>query len=199
MKKLSLLIALCMILTIGGVYATWIYSGTQVDSQTEPFVSKMGTLDHEGNSGTYSFSENSLDFAIEPNNQTDKRTTIVWGTGTMLLTFTPKADISDAALAAALNATITVEQASETLGTYGGQTIYTLNTFSVQLDEEAWQKQTGPDGDYYVHTITADEIDDSISVINVALPSEDDYNAFKTAIANVKFRVRVTPAAIPTT
>ena len=26
MKKLSLLIALCMLISIGGVYATWVYS-----------------------------------------------------------------------------------------------------------------------------------------------------------------------------
>ena len=112
MKKLSLLIALCMLLTVGGVYATWIYSGNQISAQTEPFVSKMGGLDYTGNSGSYAFTENSLDFAVEPNNQDDKITTIAWGTGSVTLVFTPQKDINDAMLAKALSATLTVEFAS---------------------------------------------------------------------------------------
>ena len=112
MKKLSLLIALCILLTIGGVYATWIYSGNQIDAQTTPFVSKMGGLDHEGNSGSYTFIENSLEFSVEPDAQDTKITTIVWTEGTVKLVFTPKGDINDTMLANALNATITVELAS---------------------------------------------------------------------------------------
>ena len=124
MKKFSLLIALCLLLTIGGVYATWIYSGSQFDARTEPFVSKMGGMDHQGNAGAYTFTNNSLDFSIEPDTQETKKTTLVWGTGSVTLTFTPKGDILSDTLTRALSATITVEQASDTLGNYGGQPIY---------------------------------------------------------------------------
>ena len=194
MKKFSILIALCVLLTVGGVYATWIYSGNQIDAQTEPFVSKMGGLDHEGNSGSYSFTNNSLDFAVEPDTQETKITTIVWGTGSMQLVLTPKTDINDAMLQKALNATITVELASSTAGEYKGETVYTIDpNFAVTLTADDWTSHN--DGEYYTYTITADTIKDAISIGSFHLPSEDDYTEFKSVIQDVKFRVKVSPAA----
>ena len=194
MKKFSILIALCVLLTVGGVYATWIYSGNQIDAQTEPFVSKMGGLDHEGNSGSYTFANNSLDFAIEPNTQETKITTIVWGTGSMQLVLTPKTDINDAMLQKALNATITVELASSTAGEYKGETVYTIDpNFAVTLTAGDWTSHN--DGEYFTYTITADTIKNAISIGSFHLPSEDDYTEFKSVIQDVKFRVKVSPAA----
>ena len=194
MKKLSLLIVICILLTIGGVYATWIYSGNQIDAQTTPFVSKMGGLDHEGNSGSYTFTDNSLEFAVEPDTQDTKITTIVWTEGTVKLVFTPKGDISDAMLANALNATITVELASSSAGEYKGETIYTVDaTFALTLTSTDWTSHN--DGEYFTYTITADTIKDAISIGSFHLPSEDDYTEFKSVIQDVKFRVKVSPAA----
>ena len=194
MKKFGILIALCVLLTVGGVYATWIYSGNQIDAQTEPFVSKMGGLDHEGNSGSYSFTNNSLDFAVEPDTQETKITTIVWGTGSMQLVLTPKTDINDAMLQKALNATITVELASSTAGEYKGETVYTIDPdFAVTLTADDWTSHN--DGEYFTYTITADTIKDAISIGSFHLPSEDDYTEFKSVIQDVKFRVKVSPAA----
>ena len=194
MKKFSILIALCVLLTVGGVYATWIYSGNQIDAQTEPFVSKMGGLDHEGNSGSYTFTNNSLDFAVEPDAQDTKITTIVWGAGSMQLVLTPKTDINDAMLQKALNATITVELASSTAGEYKGETVYTIDpNFAVTLTAGDWTSHN--DGEYYTYTITAETIEDAISIGSFHLPSEDDYTEFKSVIQDVKFRVKVSPAA----
>lgn len=194
MKKFSILIALCVLLTVGGVYATWIYSGNQIDAQTEPFVSKMGGLDHEGTSGSYTFINNSLDFAVEPDAQDTKITTIAWGAGSMQLVLTPKTDINDAMLQKALNATITVELASSTAGEYKGETVYTIDPdFAVTLTAGDWTSHN--DGEYYTYTITADTIKDAISIGSFHLPSEDDYTEFKSVIQDVKFRVKVSPAA----
>lgn len=192
MKKLSLLICLCMLLTVGGVYATWIYSGNQLDPQTEPFVAKMGGLDHEGTSGMYSFVNNTLDFAVEPDAQDTKITTIVWGDGQMTLVFTPKGDINDAMLAKALNATLTVELASSSAGEYNDETIYTVAPgFSVSLTSDDWTLQTNGT---YTYTIDKTTLAGSISIGDFHLPTEDDYVAFKAAIQDVKFRVRISPA-----
>ena len=192
MKKFSLLIALCILLSIGGVYATWIYSGNQIDAQTSPFVSKMGGLDHEGNSGSYTFTENSLEFAVEPDSQDTKITTLVWTEGTIKVVFTPKGDINDSMLGKALNATLTVELASSTAGTYNGSDIYTLDPdFKVALTDTDWTSHNS--GEYYTYTITADTIKDAISINAFHLPSEDDYTTFKDAIQDVKFRVKISP------
>lgn len=192
MKKFSLLIALCILLSIGGVYATWIYSGNQIDAQTTPFVSKMGGLDHEGNSGSYTFTENSLEFAVEPDSQDTKITTLVWTDGTIKVVFTPKGDINDSMLGKALNATLTVELASSTAGTYNESDIYILDPdFKVALTDTDWTSHNS--GEYYTYTITADTIKDAISINAFHLPSEDDYTTFKDAIQDVKFRVKISP------
>jgi hypothetical protein len=154
----------------------------------------MGGIDYDGNSGLYEFTNNSLNFAVEPDSQDTKITTIAWGTGSMTLVFTPKGDITDDMLAKALNATITVELASATAGTYNGTTVYTIDPdFAVELTEANWTSHN--DGAYYTYTITAATVEDAISIGEFHLPTEDEYEEFKTAIQDVKFRVKVAPAA----
>ncbi len=198
MKKFSLLIVLCMLLTIGGVYATWIYSGNQVDPQTQPFISQMGDIDHEGNAGSYSFTNDGLGFAVEPTTQEEKVTSIVWNDKSVILTFTPKLDISDAALEDALNATIVVELASDTAGTYQERTIYTIKQdFAITLNQGSWQgHDTNDDNimEYYTFVINKTNISESIEIYPFELPTEDDYADFKAIIQNVKFRLKVTPS-----
>ena len=199
MKKISLLVLLCVILTIGGVYAAWIYSGNQIGSQDEQFLNKMGGLDYSGNSGSYTFTDNSLDFAIEPNNQDDKITTIVWGHGSMTLVFTPSADINETMLEKALTATITVICSNDTLGEYKGEQIYNLDTdFKIELNADSWTKHDNEnDGfvDYYTYSIDAAKIEDAISINQFKLPTEDDYNDFKVEAEKPVFKVVVAPAA----
>ena len=59
MKKLSLLIALCMLLTIGGVYATWSYVGSTdiIDAKSEAKVTIAPAIS-EGTYGTYTIESN---------------------------------------------------------------------------------------------------------------------------------------------
>ena len=91
-------------------------------------------------------------------------------------------------------ATLTVERASSSAGEYKGQTIYTVdNNFKVELTSANWTSHN--DGEYYTYTINADTVKDAITIGEFHLPSEDDYNEFKTAIQDVKFRVKVSPAA----
>ena len=112
----------------------------------------------------------------------------------MQLVLTPKTDINDAMLQKALNATITVELASSTAGEYKGETVYTIDpNFAVTLTAGDWTSHN--DGEYYTYTITAETIEDAISIGSFHLPSEDDYTEFKSVIQDVKFRVKVSPAA----
>ena len=199
MKKISLLIALCMLLTVGGVYATWIYSGTSLDVQTESFISALGGLQHEGSSGLYSFTNNTLKFAVEPDNQQDKNATIVWDeTTSITVVFTPHGDISTQGLATALNATFTI--ISNTLGTYNGADIYSINPdFAIVVTPDNWTGYgaQNADGVYesYTYTITATALKEAnpISIADISLPTEDDYNDFNAANGNVKFKIQVSP------
>jgi hypothetical protein len=97
-------------------------------------------------------------------------------------------------LAKALNATITIELASSTAGTYNGTTVYTINPdFAIELTEADWTSHNS--GEYYTYTITATEVEDAISIGAFHLPTQDEYEEFKAVIQDVKFRVKVAPAA----
>ena len=203
MKKLSLLIALCMLISIGGVYAAWTYPGETMETQTEPFVNKMGDLSHTGSAGRYTFTNNSIDFSIEPDTQENKLTTIKWGNGQVTLTFYAEDNISTDALNAALNATISIVNTSSTLGTFTDpvthqtDSIYDLDlTKTITLQRADWTTQ---DNKVYTCTITAERLDalDAVSINQFALPTQDDYEAFRTANAAVRLALKVTAAAIP--
>lgn len=194
MKKLSVLVALILCVTVGGVYAAWIYSGSTINAQTEPFVNKMGELRTEGEAGSYHFSENTIDFAIEPNNQDDKRTTLVWGTGKVTLTFEAAGDITDADLAKALNASVVVVSENIASGMYEETQIYTIvDGKKIQLTESSWQHTDGTN--IWTVTINASELEGFVTVADYHLPTADEYSAFVTAHGNVKFKLQVTPAA----
>ena len=89
MKKLSLLIALCMLLTIGGVYATWTYTqNTDVADEAVNMNINLTDVAYSGSYGTYKVDTSSLKLAIEPKADTT-HTTALYIEGNIVVTFTP--------------------------------------------------------------------------------------------------------------
>lgn len=194
MKKLSIFVALILCVTIGGVYAAWIYSGNTIEPQVEPFVNKMGDKSTVGAAGAYHFSANSIDFAIEPDDQDSKHTTLVWGSGTVTITFEAAGDITDADLTRALNATITIISDNIANGVYESSQIYTIVAGkSIQLNQSRWTNTPGTNK--WVATISASELEGFVTVADYHLPTSDEYEAFKLAHGDVKFKLQVTPGA----
>ena len=192
LKKINILIALCTILTICGVYATWIYTNSMVNEHEEPIVIKMSGLEYSESSGLYAFSNNTLDFAIEPSSQDDRITTLVWGNGSMILTFDAPDDITETALDKALRATITVELISDTPGVYDGRNIYTVNPdFYVTLSPDDW---TNNYDTTYTYVIDKNVLYGSIAIGQFHLSTKDEYELFNEELQLVKFRVKFTPA-----
>ncbi len=78
MKKLSILIAMILCVTIGGVYAAWNYAGTSTDIglQINQTV-QLEQSSQNGAAGTYSLSHNITAINITPDDQTTKNATIV--------------------------------------------------------------------------------------------------------------------------
>ncbi len=102
MKKLSILIAILLIATIGGVYATWNYVGTTTDIGIEHGQAiKLENSVLDGPAGSYGFDCNITALSIAPNNQTDKIATLVptYSGGDaapkLTITFTPSAHCGD--------------------------------------------------------------------------------------------------------
>ena len=120
MKKLSTLIALALIVTIGGVYAAWSYAqGTTASSEITREIN-MAQVNTDSNKGTISVTPSNFAFLVDDIETVDYVAALT-ATGELAVTFTP-ATGADATLATngiSMVATITVAK-SETATTYTG-------------------------------------------------------------------------------
>jgi len=88
MKKLTLLVALILCVTIGGVYAAWTYTGNTMGTASRSLSHGMATATTEGNVGLYKIEHNDIDIKIDqtaPENYTAKLVI----TGSVTVSFTP--------------------------------------------------------------------------------------------------------------
>ena len=193
MKKLSILVALLLCITIGGVYATWIFAGDTIMSQTDPFVNKMGDVDTTTSAGTYHFVNNTINIVVEPESDSSYKAAVEW-TGSVTLQFAANDTISEAPLAKALNAVITIEAVDILNGTYGeeGAQIYFLDSsFKIELSEQNWTHDESTNT--YSCEITAAQLENSVTIGDFTIDTYDEYRAFKLAQDVVKFKFRVNP------
>lgn len=92
MKKLSLLVALILCVTIGGVYATWHFSASNsVDYTAQEISFSMGDYKTEGSRGTYTVTSN-FSIVVEPLDQVDEDTTVANANHIAALDFVMNAD-----------------------------------------------------------------------------------------------------------
>ncbi len=76
MKRLTMLVALILCVTIGGVYAAWIYPGNEeVKNHVSQTISLQGD-DSAGRWGSYALTHNLSKIEIAPDNQDDKNVTL---------------------------------------------------------------------------------------------------------------------------
>lgn len=89
MKKLSVLIALMLCITIGGVYATWTYTQTtDVADESVGAAMNLTGVAYAGSYGTYEIDKSTLALTIDPKAGTT-HTTSLQVTGEIVVTFTP--------------------------------------------------------------------------------------------------------------
>jgi hypothetical protein len=89
MKKLSILIALVLCITIGGVYATWTYTQSTDVADLNPTVAlSLTEATFAGTYGTYSVDTTGLTLAIDPA-PGSTHTTSLQMSGKIVVSFTP--------------------------------------------------------------------------------------------------------------
>lgn len=89
MKKLSLLIAMILCVTIGGVYATWTYTqNTDVADEAVNKTMNLTGVAYSGSYGTYLINADSLLLKIDPEEGSTHITSLDI-TGEIIITFTP--------------------------------------------------------------------------------------------------------------
>lgn len=177
-KKISMLIVLAMIVTIGGVYATWNYAQDGVAgvdvvptvALTEKVVStSQGTIEVDMSDLTISIDDANNDYEAE-----------LVIDGQIDIEFTPDtyadADIKANGLPMQYELTVT------TPWEYEGTQIFTVSADPVLLN--------GGNGTFNA-TITAAELMNAISLADISLPTVDDYDAFALVLDDGEITITV--------
>ena len=201
MKKLSLLVAILLIATVGSVYATWNYSQGDVVSKSSYFdeVTKITDKVVENAKGVIEITHNDLTITID---DSDNDHYAEWNlTGSITIKFTPNAGadstVKENGVDLQWNLVTTNTGTGSTTWVYGDPAtkIFCVNTETVTLAKESADKEAVPGS--FVWTISAEEliskitfysneVDASKNLVgtksNLYLDTVAKYDAFKLAL-----------------
>ena len=185
MRKLSLLIALCTLLTVGGVYATWTYTqATDVADESVNMILNLSDVTYIGTYGTYKVDTSGVSMVIDPKVGTT-HTTALYITGDLVITFTPNTYAPEEVKNFGVESTLTISLTNADWK-YGETPIVTLA--HTDPHEITWT----PAGDgSFTYTITAETLAECILLNEVTLDTKSDYDAYNTALGQgqIKFAV----------
>ena len=185
MKKLSLLIAMILCVTIGGVYATWTYTqNTDVADETVNMTMNLTDVAYSGSFGTYKIDTSTLNMKIDPKENT-AHTTALYITGKIVITFTPNSvapqEIKNNGVASTFKFGLTNAN-----WTYESQQIVTLKHNVAETI--VWG--TPVDG-VFTFVITAEELAGHILLTEFNLDTKVKYDAFNTALGQGQITITV--------
>ena len=177
MKKFSLLILLALLVSIGGVYATWVYTqSNDVADITEAKAITMTNAEFIGTYGTYTSDASTILMKIDPKEGTTHVTSLVI-TGEIVITFTPTThapvDVKENAVATTYTFSL-----SNNNWKYGDQFIMTVDS---QPKNIVWEKQ---DDGTFKYTITAAELASILTLTDITLDTKAEYDAYDAALTN---------------
>lgn len=170
MRKISILIALAMILTIGGVYATWNYAqGSAANIDLSPTVVLTDKV-IDTPKGSIIVDMSSLNISIDDANH-DYDAELVMS-GAINITFVADALAPTEVQTNGIKLQYTV--AATTPWEYNGTQIFTAVSTPIVINNGIAT---------FTATITAEELMNVISMGNISLPTVDDYDAFETILS----------------
>lgn len=193
MKKLTLLLALMLVVTIGGVYATWSYAGTNdiADSYAETKVTITDAV-LTGANGTYAI-ESNLVLLVDQKND-DHEAELIFASNNneavfLKVTFTPSSsasqDIKNEAVPSQLyfGTTTAMEYKMDNEGNYADNGAATkILKFANESDNKldiAWTKE----GDIFTYTMDEAALKAQIQLNkNFVLDIKSEHAAFREAL-----------------
>jgi len=197
MKKLSTIIALILIVTIGGVYATWNYAGTSTDIgiQNNQTVTLENSV-QDGAAGEFTMTHNIASINITPDSQETKNATIVatYTSGsapTFVLTFRPATNAGDTIELNALDSyvyfgterTFTWGTPATDLFTFPKGKTTPINIKTADQTSAPYHWVWDVEAEVFKCTIEFSSITDIIDfATDVHLPTIEDYNLFKSNV-----------------
>ena len=182
MKKLSLLIALCMLLTIGGVYATWTYTQTtDVADESVGAAMNLTGVAYAGSYGTYSINTDTLALTIDPKPGTSHITSLQVA-GEIVVTFTPSLVAPAEIKEKGVPTTFSFELSNTNWTFDDGHGEGAKNIIALEHTGEhevVWVEQN--DGTF-TFTLTAGEIAEHLALTEFELDTKTLYDAYTVAL-----------------
>jgi len=185
MKKISLLIALALIISIAGVYATWTYTqSTDVADETVNMSLNLTNVTYTGTYGTYEIDKTGLNLTIDPKEGTSHTTALKAG-GSLIIKFTPNTyapeDIKQNAVPSTYSFSL-----SNNAWTYDGASILTLQ----HADAHDIDWVSNDDGSFS-YVISAADLSSHFSLTEFNLDTKADYDAYNAALAQGQIQITV--------
>ena len=186
MKKLSTLIALMLVITIGGVYATWTYTQT-TDVADEAVNMAMNLTDvvYAGSYGTYKVDLSNLKLTIDPKQGTTHTTSLVIEGGITVI-FTPATHAPVDIKENGVDSTFTFSLSNnnwefddDTTDEVAAKNVVTLA--HTGKHDIVWTKASD---NTFTYTLDATVLKQHISLSEFVLDTKVKYDAYNTALAN---------------
>ncbi|MBR6694136.1 MAG: hypothetical protein IKL62_04225 [Clostridia bacterium] len=184
MKKISLIMLLALCITIGGVYATWVYSQSDdVADITGATAVTMTEATFTGTYGTYNVDASGLTMVVDPKEGTT-HTTALKIDGDLVIKFTPNtyapADVKTGGVPSTFAFSL-----SNANWQYEGQNIMTVDTEKHNI---VWT----PDGaGAFTYTIPAADLANYIRLTEFTLDTKAEYDAYDLVLTNGQIVVSV--------
>lgn len=198
MKKLSLLVALALLITVGGVYATWSYAGTNdiADAYTEAKVIMAG-VDLTGANGTYKV-ESNLVLTVDQANE-DHEAKLVFSSNNdqpifLRVTFTPATNAPETiklhAVPTELYFTSLMEYKVDSNGNYSAEgTAKPIFAFANPADGHftenvIWEPDDPDNPTKFTYELDQVDLEDMIYLSQTfKLDVKTEYDAFRAALS----------------
>jgi len=200
MKKFSLIAAMALCVTIGGVYATWNYSQGDVATKQNFLLPSMETAVTGTSKGTIEIDLNNVAVKVDDSNN-DHKAELVWSGDYIIVTFTPAQGADSAVATNGIQMTYTISVTEN--WTYGDPEVHvlTVNQATVQGANVSYTNGTATLGAACLEfQIPVSDLAALISIGDISLPTHQDYLNFQTKLnqGNIKITVsEYTPASNP--
>lgn len=200
MKKFTILVALILCVTIGGVYATWTYQGGEVQQLHQHFNVYMGAMDNDEAKGVLKTVMNALSIKLDDANNDYKAEAVV--EGYIEFVFTPKKNASDTVREQGIDLTFALEQTNPAFA-FEGTNVFTITDGTSDLGKgvliTAENALTQSDyntnlsahiGSFY-YCIKAADLENMINT-DISLPTYEDYLAMENILNTSQAKIGIT-------
>ena len=195
MKKLSLIIALVLCITIGGVYATWTYTkSTDVADITPTLGISMTEATFSGTHGTYAVDTSALTMAVDPKpNAENTHITSLQMAGSITIKFTPQTyatvDVKENGIPTTFQFSLSNSNWKFDDGHGAGERdIITINHPN---DKHSVTWSAPDENGVLSYTLSAADLAEHFNLTEFTLDTKVLYDNFSTALSNGQIRLTV--------